>query len=65
MTDVHDFQNRGERHRRAAGIDGSAGDAQDIPHRFVRDQPTGACVLCGLSESYRKHTGTDMEEGTV
>lgn len=55
MTD-HDFQARGEPHRQALGIDGTAGDAQDVPHPFVRDVViSGACVVCGLSESYSKH----------
>lgn len=56
VSDVHDFQDRGEAARRAAGIDGTAGDTQDIPHRYVRDESTGACLLCGMSETYRKHT---------
>lgn len=30
-----------EQARRAAGIDGTAGDAQDIRHRFVRDDRIG------------------------
>ena len=55
MTYLHDFQDRGEAARRAAGIDGTAGDAQDIRHRFVRDEPTGACLLCGLAETHGKH----------
>ena len=56
MTDARDFQDRGDNARRAAGIDGTAGDAQDVPHRFVLDKPTGGCLLCGFAESYRKHT---------
>jgi hypothetical protein len=50
-----DFQDRGEAARQAAGIDGTAGDAQDVPHAFVLDEPTGGCLLCGLSPTYRKH----------
>jgi hypothetical protein len=50
-----DFQERGDTARRAAGIDGTAGDAQDVPHAFVLDEPTGGCLLCGLSPTYRKH----------
>jgi len=52
---VTDFQDRGEAARRAAGIDGTAGDAQDIQHALVVDERTGACLLCGLSPAYRKH----------
>lgn len=55
MTDIHDFQNSGDAARRAQGIDGTAGDAQDIGHRYVADEPTGGCLLCGLSPSYHKH----------
>lgn len=55
---MQDFQERGEPWRRLAGIDGTAGDAQDIPHEFVPDSPSGPCVLCGLAESYRKHTAS-------
>ena len=51
-----DFQDRGDTARRDQGIDGTAGDAQDIPHQFVLDRPTGACLLCGLTPGYRKHT---------
>ncbi|MFF8297712.1 hypothetical protein ACF07M_20260 [Streptomyces globisporus] len=51
-----DFQDRGDAARRAAGIDGTAGDAQDVPHRYRRDARTGGCLLCGLARSYRKHT---------
>lgn len=56
MTEMNDFQDRGDTARRAAGIDGTAGDAQDIRHRFVLDEPTGGCLLCGLAPGYRQHT---------
>lgn len=56
MPDRNDFQDRGDAARLAAGIDGTAGDAQDIRHRFVEDEPTGSCLLCGLAPGYRKHT---------
>lgn len=51
-----DFQDRGDAARIAQGIDGTAGDAQDIPHRFVDDRDCGYCLLCGLAPNYRKHT---------
>lgn len=50
------FQDRGDAARRAHGIDGTAGDAQDIPHRPELDDETGGCLLCGLALGYRKHT---------
>lgn len=56
MTDIHGFQDRGDSARRAQGIDGTAGDAQDVAHRYVRDDQGGGCLLCGLGPSYRKHT---------
>lgn len=49
-------QDRGEAARQAAGIDGTAGDAQDVPHALVADTETGGCLLCGLAPGYRKHT---------
>jgi hypothetical protein len=53
---MDDFQDRGEAERQRAGIDGTAGDAQDVPHRYVPDGRDGnPCVLCGLAKSYRKH----------
>lgn len=52
---ITDFQERGEAARRAQGIDGTTGDAQDVRHRYARDTETGACLLCGLAETYRKH----------
>jgi hypothetical protein len=55
VTDQTDFQDRGDAARLAAGIDGTAGDAQDVPHAFVSDEPTGGCLLCGLAPTYRKH----------
>ena len=42
------FQDRGEPLREAAGIDGTAGDAQDVPHRFA-DDGHRACGMCGLA----------------
>jgi hypothetical protein len=53
---MQDFQDRGDAARRAAGIDGTAGDAQDIPHGFRLDDVTGACLLCGLAKAHPMHT---------
>ncbi len=50
-----DFQERGEALRRHYGIDGTAGDAQDVPHPYHLDQATGACLICGLGTTHRKH----------
>lgn len=60
---VTDFQDRGDTARQAQGIDGTAGDAQDIRHRFVRDDDTGSCLLCGLAETYRKHIDRILDCG--
>lgn len=54
---MQDFQDRGEPVRQRLGIDGTAGDAQDVEHPFVPDEPTGACLACGLVDSHRKHVG--------
>jgi hypothetical protein len=51
-----EFQERGEAERQRLGIDGTAGDAQDVAHPYVPDGPSGsACVVCGLARCYRKH----------
>jgi hypothetical protein len=55
LSDMQDFQDRGEPWRAALGIDGTAGDAQDIQHEFIPDSPGGPCVVCGLAQSYRRH----------
>lgn len=60
MSKTDDFQDRGEAARQAAGIDGTAGDAQDIPHGFVRDPESTCCLVCGLAPSYRKHTAASV-----
>jgi len=46
MSD-EDFQNAGEPIRQQLGIDGTAGDAQDVPHPAVPDT-NGTCLACGL-----------------
>lgn len=60
---MNDFQDRGDAARRAAGIDGTAGDAQDIRHRYIRDDTAGCCLLCGLAESYRQHIDRPLDCG--
>jgi hypothetical protein len=55
-TGMTEFQDSGESWRQLFGIDGTAGDAQDIPHPFVPASPGGACTVCGLPSSHRKHT---------
>lgn len=53
--DAQDFQQRGEPYRQALGIDGTAGDAQDISHPFIPDGFFTWCVVCGLSQTWKKH----------
>jgi hypothetical protein len=57
MNDMQDFQDRGEPIRQRLGIDGTAGDAQDVEHPFFLDEPSGGCLVCGLARDYRKHVG--------
>lgn len=52
---MDDFQDRGAPHRQRLGIDGTAGDAQDVPHGFVADEPHTWCVVCGLAEAAKVH----------
>lgn len=58
-----DFQDCGETGRRAAGIDGTTRDAQDTRHRFAPDEPSGACLLCGLAKTYRMHIDRPLDCG--
>lgn len=53
--DMQDFQNLGEPYRQALGIDGTAGDAQDVPHPYTSHDAVKCCVVCGLAASWRKH----------
>jgi len=52
---MRDFQDRGEPARTALGIDGTAGDAQDIAHRYQDDALTGSCLVCGLALAASVH----------
>ncbi len=53
---MQDFQDRGEQLRQSLGIDGTAGDAQDIDHPYTSDEPSTACLVCGLAPGYKRHT---------
>ncbi len=50
-----DFQNRGEKYRQELGIDGTAGDAQDVPHLYKQDGENEWCLACGLTLLARVH----------
>ena len=52
---MQDFQDRGEDYRQELGIDGTAGDAQDIPHAYKPDGYYVWCLACGLNEGSRVH----------
>jgi hypothetical protein len=52
---MSDWQDEGEPLRQALGIDGTAGDAQDVMHGFVKSKLGEYCAVCGLAQSYRKH----------
>jgi len=62
VSTTDDFQDRGEAARRAAGIDGTAGDAQDIRHHYAED-PDGGCLLCGLTPGHRQHIDRPLSCG--
>jgi hypothetical protein len=55
IVQPQDFQELGEPWRQKLGIDGTAGDAQDVDHPFIPTNPGGPCVVCGLAKSYRRH----------
>ncbi len=61
------FLERGEVWRRRFGIDGTAGDAQDVPHPYVHDPFSDSCVVCGCARQYAKHGGEwlDVQAGTI
>ena len=48
-------------HRDRLGIDGTAGDAQDVEHPYI-NAGFAFCVVCGLAKSYRKHTPDEGPE---
>lgn len=63
-TTGEDPQEEGEGLREAAGIDGTMGDAQDVPHQYTAASgPHGYCSLCGGSEGARAHTAA--ADGTI
>ena len=49
MSETQGFQDRGEQIREALGIDGTAADAQDVPHPYTPDMGLnpGVCGACG------------------
>jgi hypothetical protein len=55
--DKETFQQLGERERQRLGIDGTAGDAQDVKHSFIAHPalPGTCCVACGLTPAARVH----------
>lgn len=59
-----DWQDRGEPERHRLGIDGTAGDAQDVPHPYAGP---GWCTACGLAATASVHdqTGTLAAAGLV
>lgn len=53
-------EDEGEELRRSAGIDGTMGDAQDVPHRPVASRVHGGCALCGLARGSAVHAASLM-----
>jgi hypothetical protein len=62
-TTGDDPQDEGEGLRQQAGIDGTMGDAQDVPHGFVRSALHGGCMLCGGAQAARAHLAA--ADGTI
>ncbi len=60
-----DSQAIGEVLRRRYGIDGTAGDAQDVEHPYIPAEPHEYCALCGLAPVTSKHVAlpADMLRG--
>lgn len=55
MATMQDFQDQGEPVRQQLGIDGTAGDAQDVRHPFTPQAPWQCCIACGLSRTAKIH----------
>jgi hypothetical protein len=57
----------GEDQRQSAGIDGTPGDAQDVPHPYG-GPPDGTCPACGMNDGASVHMAAlaqgDPSEGT-
>lgn len=58
------FQDAGEPIRRALGIDGTAGDAQDVDHPYTSASPDGPCLACGLARTWWRHIDRPIGERT-
>lgn len=61
---IHDFQERGESLRQRLGIDGTAGDAQDVEHPYIPEVASGPCLVCGLNRTHRRHFGVSVPAHT-
>jgi hypothetical protein len=55
----------GESERAGFGIDGTMGDAQDIPHPFVSSVHGDYCVVCGLAQTYYRHSRALISDNVV
>lgn len=62
--DIHEFQETGEQARRRLGIDGTAGDAQDIRHLFIPTPGESYCLACGLNDVPDRPPHRPSEERT-
>jgi hypothetical protein len=54
---VSDLEDRSEAARQRLGIDGTMGDAQDVPHPFTEDPQVPYCLVCGFSRAAAVHGG--------
>jgi hypothetical protein len=60
------LQDAGEHARQALGIDGTMGDAQDVPHAYDDDEGNAPyCIVCGLGRLARVHkrAADEQEQG--
>lgn len=69
MDSGGDWELLGEEWRQQMGIDGTAGDAQDVEHPYtatgdLHPKSPDACLACGLGPAHDRHVPLPGPEGS-